>query len=408
MKRLVGQRVRWLGLALLLTILLVPFQAVAKQEDLRVMTRNLYIGLDLLAVAEAPDFIGEAQAALGIAAASYRERVATLAAEIAEQAPHLVALQEVYDFTFNDQNFGPPFPFVDFLDELLGALQSRGAMYQPVAAMKNTDIAIPLTLPMLGAGTVRVIDRDVILRRADVAASPVDLTGLCRTQADWDGCNYGLDISFLPIPNPPVLPNPADPEHPIVIERGLVAAYALFDGQPLVFVNTHLEVRELGMAQGLPVGFYQSLQALELVEILDVLSAELQVPILVGGDFNSSSQDNFLHDFGAFVLTPPYRQMAAGGFLDAWVLHRPGEPDGFTCCQEENLLNQRSALYERIDLIFSSEEPRQVKVHLSGNKQADKSPAGLWPSDHAGVTARLDYGVKRQAAGKGGNVVVAR
>lgn len=399
MKRLVSQRFRWYGLVLLITILLVPCYAFAKQEDLQVMTRNLYIGLDIFAVAVADDFIGEAQAALGIAAASYRERVVTLAAEIAGQQPHLVSLQEVYDFTFNDQNFGPPFPFVDFLDELLSALQSRGVVYQVVAAMKNTDIAIPLTLPILGEGIVRVIDRDIILRREDVAAWPVDLAGLCRTLDGWDGCNYGLDISFLPIPNPPGLPNPADPENPIIIERGLVAAYVQFDGQPLVFVNTHLEVRELGMAQGLPIGFYQSLQALELVAILEFLASELEIPILVGGDFNSSPQDNYLHDFSAFVLTPPYQQMAAAGFLDTWILHRPGEPDGFTCCQAEDLLNQRSALYERIDLILSSEAPRKVKVHLTGNKPADKTPAGLWPSDHAGVAARLQYGAKQQVAG---------
>jgi hypothetical protein len=88
---------------------------------------------------------------------------------------------------------------------------------------------------------------------------------------------------------------------------------------------------------------------------------------------------------------PPYTQLAYAGYIDAWTL-RPGDPPGLTCCQAANLLNPESILYERIDVTFISEGPvGKVKVNVTGNDEANKTPSGLWPSDHAGLVTRLEF-----------------
>ena len=104
------------------------------------------------------------------------------------------------------------------------------------------------------------------------------------------------------------------------------------------------------------------------------------------GDFNSDPRDPVLPG----PIVPPYMQLTAAGFVDTWTL-RPGNPEGYTCCQEEDLVNRKSVLFERVDLIFSSTEPEGVKVNLVGDKIPDKQPSGLWPSDHAGVVGRMEF-----------------
>lgn len=64
--------------------------------------------------------------------------------------------------------------------------------------------------------------------------------------------------------------------------------------------------------------------------------------------------------------------LADAHFLDTWLL-RPGTAPEFTCCQLEDLLNHRSQLYERIDMIFTDYLPRKVKAQLVGNRVADKT-----------------------------------
>ena len=130
----------------------------------------------------------------------------------------------------------------------------------------------------------------------------------------------------------------------------------------------------------------QAVQAFELVGVLNRLNEEYpSMPIIVTGDFNSDPNDDHTVAFGT-----PYKQLTDAGYLDLWAL-RPGSPKGFTCCQDDGLLNTESALYERVDLIFSSDEPKSVKVNVVGDNSSDMTPSGLWPSDHAGVAARMQF-----------------
>ena len=72
----------------------------------------------------------------------------------------------------------------------------------------------------------------------------------------------------------------------------------------------------------------------------------------------------------------------------------PGNRPGLTCCQDADLSNRRSLLYERIDMIFWWDEPARVTARLVGDTVSDKTfppGLGLWPSDHAGVWASLQF-----------------
>jgi len=351
-------------------------------EKLTAMTQNLYVGADITTVAAAEDddeFFALAQAALiQIAANNFPERAAAIASEIAEKKPHLVGLQEVYNLTFNGYNTPIP-PFRDYLEDLLDALEANGVFYEEVAVVKNLDIVI--TMP--GYGDVGVIDRDVILARSDVAPTVevVDLASLygdCKVSVD--GCNYH-EVAIAE----------DTPVGDIAFERGFVAVDALIGDLPVRFVNTHLEVRYVDPENPYSP-FIQAAQADELITVLSDLPKDLDRQVVVVGDINSSPEDEVIDLGGGFMIFPPYMQLQGAGYIDTWTL-RPGKPPGFTCCQDENLLNPDSMLSERVDVIFVSESPvNKVKANVVGNDESDKTiPSRLWPSDHAGVVARMEF-----------------
>lgn len=61
------------------------------------------------------------------------------------------------------------------------------------------------------------------------------------------------------------------------------------------------------------------------------------------------------------------------GFMDIWTL-LPHADSGFTCCQGPDLLNRRSQLTERIDMIFSLPASAQVvDMRLLGITMDDKT-----------------------------------
>jgi endonuclease/exonuclease/phosphatase family metal-dependent hydrolase len=342
-----------------------------RAEELSVMTRNLYLGAEIMHLASATtpeEFQAGAYTALmEVAANNFPERATALAAEIMEKKPQLIGLQEVSNFTLDGEN--PGLPFTDYLSDLLAAL---GGKYYKAAEVENFNITIPIP----GIGLVGLADRDVILARWDVEEpQPVDLSQWCRSSED--GCNYTVSAG---VENSPV--------GPINFERGFVGVHAKIGDLPVIFINTHLEIRNPDPANPLSA-FFQAAQAHELISLLNVLNAYLnpeRAPIILVGDFNSSPEDQVLY---SGQIVPPYLQLMTAGYLDAWTL-RPGSPPGLTCCQE-NLRDPEAALYERVDLILTNRKPEKVQVNVVGNDGAALTQSGLWPSDHAGVAARMSF-----------------
>ena len=65
----------------------------------------------------------------------------------------------------------------------------------------------------------------------------------------------------------------------------------------------------------------------------------------------------------------------------------PNAP-GLTCCEQADLLNPRPTFDQRIDFIFGRDLPAgavPIRREVVGDRPGDRTGAGLWPSDHAGV-----------------------
>ena len=89
----------------LASLCLLAAAAPVNAADIQVMTQNQYVGTDLIALVTEPDFNAAVVDALETRAASLpTERVAALARLIAKRNPHLVALEEVYQFSCLDAN----------------------------------------------------------------------------------------------------------------------------------------------------------------------------------------------------------------------------------------------------------------------------------------------------------------
>ena len=351
---------------LLLALWLAPIDTPARTNmgEIEVMTRNVFVGADLTPVIAAttlPQFFAAVNGVLQrMATSDFPERSVALAREIADRRPHLVALQEVFQLTLNGSTGAPPYR--DLLEDLLDALAAEGAEYYVVGQVRNLDV----TIPVPGLGLVRAFDRDVVLARADLPANVVSVPG-CRVSAD--GCNYQV---FAPLPTPGGTINS---------ERGFLIVDATVAGQAVRFVNTHLEVPELPRV-------IQAAQAAELIGRLNAI-AQPGLPIVIAGDINSAPTEGDVITPGG-VMPSAYRQFLIAGYADTWNL-RPGNSPGLTCCQAENLLNDESQLFKRVDVIFARQIPSEVHANLVGVNAEDKTPAGLWPSDHAGVVARLRF-----------------
>ncbi len=346
--------------------------------DIEVMTQNQYLGADLTPVitaTTAAEFnVAVINAMKQVAANTTEARIAAQAALIAGRNPDLVGLQEVYAFGCLDPYATgactDPAIVGAFGDHLALTLAALNGAYEIAATVVNfTAPGIPFDI--YGSGLpafLTVVDRDVILRRADVVTSATDYSGVCAKPILADGCNYYYALG-------PV----TTPYGDIFIERGYVGVDATVGGKNYRVVNTHLEDKSAVIP---PV-----LQAAQAQELISTLAATTPPgrSLVVMGDMNSSPVD----PPGA-----PYSQFVQSGYTDAWTL-RPGKLAGFTCCQLEDLSNHKSILDQRIDMIFTQELPDKIKqARVLGDKVSAKTPPhgrGLWASDHGSVTATIQF-----------------
>jgi endonuclease/exonuclease/phosphatase family metal-dependent hydrolase len=171
----------------------------------------------------------------------------------------------------------------------------------------------------------------------------------------------------------------------VPVLRGFVAVDATVGSTTYRFVTTHLEA---GTFPPPPEENIRVEQVNELIKALDELDKKKSLPLIVVGDFNTEAGD-------------AYVPMLKAEYEDLWT-ERVGAPaEGFTCCQDSTLLNQKSLLDERIDLIFARDIGLQRVIARTGlDKSSQKTASGLWPSDHAAVFASI-LGRERPLAGTG-------
>jgi hypothetical protein len=353
------------------TLAAAPDQPTDSQH-ITVMTRNLYLGADLTQTIAAI-FSGDHSAITdattaawaSVVATNFPERAEVLADEIAHSQPHLVGLQEVSLYrtglpdTFSDNPTPARRVRLDYLEILLQELNERGLHYAPVAVTKNFDVENPgYTAPGV-LQDIRLTDRDVILARTDLPASELKLSNV-------QTANFRSNAS-LPI---------GTTGQYVTILRGWGSVDVTSSGHKFRFINTHLEQE----------GPFNQVQVAQGNEILSG-PASTSLPVIMGGDFNSRADGSG---------TPTYSKLIGDGigegrFDDAWSVTHPEEL-GNTFGHEPDLLNTTVNLTQRIDLVLFRGSLSAVDADVVGDELNDRTPSGLWPSDHAGLMARIGLG----------------
>jgi endonuclease/exonuclease/phosphatase family metal-dependent hydrolase len=329
-----------------LITLALPAAAPAAKNDVKVMSRNLYLGADLIPLVGTKDRDDVARTASGIFSivrqTNFPLRSRAIAAEIRRTKPDLIGLQEVALFRRSadgqqDDQVNATRILYDFLGILQKELRKRGMSYRAVVVKNEADAEVPLAEGYDG----RLTMRDVILMRTGRRAKVKFVRGVSGTFSNL------LTVQI--------------PTGPIVFTRGWTAIDAKVAGKSFRFVNTHLE------AYG---GQIREAQAKQLLST--ATSVRKRRTILVG-DMNSDPRD-------PAADAAAYNAIFRAGFRSAWP--RPVPTSG----QNERVNNPRSELKRWIDHIFSRPRMRVIDREVVGERSRDRI-GGLWPSDHAGVVA---------------------
>jgi len=330
--------------------------AIGRDRVVTIATYNVYHGVDaeLNAVATSSSFpallTAVASVYNGYFARNFPERAAAIATEIEASQPALIGLQEAVLVRTQFPADGPVTPAtdvaLDFVQILLDELAGRGLHYSVVVESTGFDAELPSALGI----DVRHTDRDVILARSDLNTSQLKLS---NSQAG----NFTTNC---------VIPSPSIGQ--ITFLQGWAAVDVKIRGKSFRLVSTHLD------AACLP--FTSLIQQAQGAELL-AGPAATDLPVVMIGDFNSDATSGGV----------TYSNLSAEGFSDAWLT--AGAGPGLTCCQADDLLNGASSLNSRIDLILTRGDFGVLQATVIGDEQADRTPSGLWPSDHAGVVATL-------------------
>lgn len=332
--------------------------------EVRVMTQNLAVGIELEPVLLAPSFsaipplveVAWQQKDLS----DFAKRVDRIGAAIQASGADIVGLQEVIQFYDQIPPDGTPgltpgaTPATnlvkDFLALLLANLAGRGLEYAVVSDGTDQGLVSNADIELTGAnesgptGDYRVIDREAIIARSGVRI------------VDVRSANYVTRLNLQ-----------IGGSVPFAYKRGWVAVDAEKDGKAFTFVSTHLDPFDARVQLG---------QANELLGLLD--SGR---PSIVVGDINSEPNDTVWPAYG--ILVSP-----TTGFADA---ARDVGAEADTSGRDALCRDPADGLERRIDVVLHSPHFRTKSVAVYGASPADYDPVSqTWPSDHAGVSAALE------------------
>jgi len=345
-------------------------------KPVTVMTRNIYLGGDigrpLRAVQRALE-TGQDPVAAFIAGntalrqvvdmTSFPARSKQLARELATRRPDLVGLQEVA--WWRQGPLGVPHPTMtdyDFLQILLNDVAALGEPYEMVFSQTESDVEGPAIIGGV-LRNARLTVRDVVLRRVESGVKVLDK----------GGAQYDTRITY------------AFPGATVSFIRGYAWADVRAGAKRFRFIDTHLESQFSRTAYD---------QAQELLSG----PADTDAPVILVCDCNSDPLNQTIKPGDTRRHAEPYELLTGGGgFSDAWLEFAPAEA-GWTSGLSEFVNDTPEAAAERfdhrIDMVFArgAADGGDVSVDrgwVVGRDPAERTPSGLWPSDHAGVVMRL-------------------
>jgi len=327
------------------------------EGGITVMTQNLYQGTELantLAATTRQQFLlGVAADYNNVIATNFPERADALATEIARSRPALVGLQEVALWQTQplDAHGTPVGPWIvsyDFLRILLGRLAAHGLHYTTVIARTNFTVA-GVGLFSSGLLGVSLTEQLALLARTDLPTARLQIAN-----PQQDGYHTFIPVHTL--------------SGTLPIGSGWLSVDATTRGNTFRFITTHLTALTLTLG----------VQAPQMQELL-AGPAATTLPVVIAGDFNTTTT-------GA-----AYTEAVGAGFADQWTVAR-GDDNGYTAFQElPTINNPTSNLSARIDYVLTHGPIAAGNMHLVGAHPSARTPSGLWPSDHAGLVARLAF-----------------
>jgi hypothetical protein len=343
-----------------------------------VMTRNVYLGADL---APAINAAGIPQAIDGagviwneLQRTKFPERAVPLAREIKRSKADLVGLQEVALWrkqTPSDGGAPPISPLpgatpatdveLDFLAILRRGLRRVGAKYKVVVVQREFDAELPVDVDgsdATGTGPLAVFGADFDARltmRDVILARRGSKVRLGRTRKGHFKTRYEPNIGGVTIP----------------VDRGWASVEARIRNRGarasrFRFIDTHLE------AFGDPS--IREAQAKEL--IAGPLDTRKQV-ILVG-DLNSGIARHNEPERPGDDLA--FRALADFGMKDNGAIQ--------SCCYDD-LLDPNGVFDHTVDHVLTKRPLKTRRAYVTGDDRGERTPSGLWPSDHGGVVSRL-------------------
>jgi endonuclease/exonuclease/phosphatase family metal-dependent hydrolase len=352
--------------------------AAPKPRPVKVMTRNRYLGADLTPAITAGSI--EALALAGtqiwdtVLATDFPGRAKVLAYEIADADPDLIGLQEASHWFTGPPDGLPGFPggtlaitsAINFVDILLAELATIGVPYNVVATQDEANLE-----GITASGfDIRLLQRDVILaKKSKIDAGEIACGNVIQG-------NYAANLTF-PLLGIPDL---------VTSTRGFVSADCTVNKRSFRFVNTHLEAFS---------STFRYLQALELVTTGPASTTAM--PVVLVGDLNSDPSNAGTPDGpGLPANNDAYLTFLGVGYSDTWTLvnppttdpsvAEPGDTSGFSELVDDP---DTSSIDSRIDHILARGAVAVAKSKVTGLDSDNRTPAGLWPSDHAGVIATL-------------------
>jgi hypothetical protein len=351
-----------------------------KATNVKVMSRNLYLGADLAPAIQSSSTADFLQANGGILrqvdATNFPVRAKGLAKEILEKEPDLVGMQEVALWRTAPPSLGPVLNKApaattveyDFLQLLLAQLNKGKKRYRTVVVQEQFDFEAPADENGVpgdgpgGTGTLgnteingRLTMRDVIL--AKVGA------GVKTSRPESDTFANLLVVKVAGSTE-------------VTVNRGWTSVNATVRGsRQFRFVNTHLEAFD----DRTLVPSIRAKQAGELVAPGGPANSKL--PVILVGDLNSDLKtDAGIGDGQAFQV------MVDAGFKQRST-YKP-----LSCCISGSVFDLRGGSVgefdHKVDHVMT-DTPKKVKL-VSSSITGRKMVNGYWNSDHAGVFSSLN------------------
>jgi endonuclease/exonuclease/phosphatase family metal-dependent hydrolase len=361
-------------------VLALPAAAAAKPDPAKtsggkggpkvtVMTRNVFLGADLgpaIGAGSIPEAIDGAGVIWNeFQSTNFPERAEPLAREIERAKPDLVGLQEVALWRQQSPSDGgaPPLsplpgatPATTVVQDFLATLLSHLKHYEVVVTQDEFAGELPVdvdgsdatgTGPLAGFGAdfdASLTMRDVILVRKG------NKVKLGATAGGHYVTRFEPNVGGIVIP----------------VDRGWISVEAKVGAFDFRFVNTHLE------AFGSPT--IREAQAKEL--IAGPLTTPKQV-ILVG-DLNSGVERHNEPEQPGDDLA--FRALEAFGMTDNGAVQ--------SCCYSD-LFDATQVFDHTVDHVLTKPGLETKEAIVTGDDASERTPSGLWPSDHGGVVSRL-------------------